>query len=90
MSRRLDTTTVLLELLAHVCLSIPYFMKYFLGKSARHFFENMHHKISKKYLTFEIKLKMVHCEQSNVYYIKMAGKLAKLEFGDMYRLFLEI
>ena len=32
----------------------------------------------KKYLIFEIRLKMVHCKQSKIYYIKMAGKLANL------------
>ena len=46
------------------------FYKIVLGTS---FFENIRHKISKKYLTFEI-----HCEQSKVYYIKMAGKIANL------------
>ena len=38
----------------------------------------MGHDISKKYLSFEIRLKMVRGEQSKVYYIKMAGKIANL------------
>ena len=37
-----------------------------------------YYEISKKYLTFEIRHKMVDWQQSNVYYIKMAGKIDNL------------
>ena len=38
----------------------------------------MGHDISKKYLSFEIRLEMIRGKQSKVYYIKMAGKIANL------------
>ena len=47
----------------------------------------MFDKISKKYLTFEIRLKMVHCQQSKVYYIEMAGKIANLNLVSFTTLY---
>ena len=33
--------------------------------------ENIRHKISKKYLKYKIRLKMVRCKQPKVYFIKI-------------------
>ena len=52
------------------------FYKMFLGKSARHFLKICVIRFLKKYQTFGIMLKMVDCEQSKVYYIERAGKIA--------------
>ena len=48
------------------------------------FFENVLYKISKKYFTFKNRLIKYDCQQSKVYYIKMAGKNSKFQFGEMY------
>ena len=68
-------------------VSIPYFIKYFLDTSARHFLKI---GIIGKYQFFEIRLEMVDCQQSKVYWIEMAGKYSQFGFGEFYRLFLEI
>ena len=50
----------------------------------------MCHKIPKRYLTFEISLKMVHSELSKVYYMKMAVKIANLNLVSFTGYFLVI
>ena len=71
-------------------LEYTLFYKTVLGKSARHFFENIRHKISKKYLKYKIRLKMVHWEQFKVYYIKMAGKWPIWIWWDVQTIFRNI
>ena len=73
-----------------ICTSLEYslFYEILLGKSVRHFLKKCVTRFLKKYLTFEIRLKMVRGEQSKVYYIKMAGKIANLNLGQFKDYFL--
>ena len=54
------------------------------------FFENVLYKITKKYFTFKNRLIKYDCQQSKVYYIKMAGKITNLNLVSFTDYFLEI
>ena len=71
----------------HIAPILEYFLfnKIFFRLVSKKFFENMCHKIPKKYLTFEIRLKMVHCEQSKVYYEGQSRSFAHLRLEAKYR-----